>query len=458
MSDQLKRAELIPYDSTGNTLEAAKAIALDFNPETLSLTVSQGQEMDASRQGRQQKQNVGNSNATLSFEAIFDTTRPKGVAGQNGDTAATPEKLDVRLKTSRIANLLQLEEKGKKPAPRRVQFAWGTIIFDGLITSFSETLDYFSPGGVPLRSKVSISITEQHFRYTVSAEDAAAAAKAPTTLNDAGAVAAANDSDSLFDVLAGSGFNFDASLDLGVALEAQVSLGLEGDLGVELGLDIDLAANAGAGIELSVTAAVEVFGDAVLGAAFGADVDLGLAAKGAAGVPSPGGQAGAPSNPWAPEGPTPGTRAAELAARVSEARVSAGAGAGSSPPGGAFSATALTSRPRAAAAEGIAARAERPIGQIVPADERVGVKPRPPVTPLPVRGSPPLMQPRFGPPPPDGVYSGKRRRRPELVVGDRGRPSWERLPADAQLAAPRDRSEPARPVCGGLLRRRTQAW
>ena len=35
------------------------------------------------------------------------------------------------------------------PAPRRVQFKWGAVEFEGLIKAFSESIDYFSAGCVP---------------------------------------------------------------------------------------------------------------------------------------------------------------------------------------------------------------------------------------------------------------------------------------------------------------------
>ena len=45
---------------------------------------------------------------------------------------------------------------------RRCEFAWGTFIFEGIVTQLTEELDYFAPGGLPLRAKVSVTITEQN--------------------------------------------------------------------------------------------------------------------------------------------------------------------------------------------------------------------------------------------------------------------------------------------------------
>ena len=45
-------------------------------------------------------------------------------------------------------------------------FLWGTFQFMGLVDSYNETLEFFSASGVPLRSAVSISLTQN--RYKIS--------------------------------------------------------------------------------------------------------------------------------------------------------------------------------------------------------------------------------------------------------------------------------------------------
>jgi hypothetical protein len=199
MSGALKRAKLVPYDKAGSTLQTDQAIKFDFNPETLTLKISTGQQQDKSRRGRQQVQSVGASAATLSFDAIFDTTRPKdndvvADGDLNDDTA-----LDVRKRTKPIADLLAAVPQpgggsgkgaggGKTDkSPSRVQFQWGNILFDGVITSHQETFDFFAPSGVPLRSKISLTLSEQNFNYVVNADDLsrATADPAPATARDA---------------------------------------------------------------------------------------------------------------------------------------------------------------------------------------------------------------------------------------------------------------------------------
>jgi hypothetical protein len=56
--------ELVPFDAGGRDPQESRAIPLDFNPETLTLKVSGGEQRDRGRRGRQQVQNVGASKAT----------------------------------------------------------------------------------------------------------------------------------------------------------------------------------------------------------------------------------------------------------------------------------------------------------------------------------------------------------------------------------------------------------
>ena len=392
-TSQFCRAKLVPFDAGGSKLQEASAIALDFNPETLTLKVSGGEQRDRSRRGRQQVQNVGASKATLSFECIFDSTRPRdasgGPAGASGGSGGE-EMLDVRTRTKPIANLLQVFGSGREQAPRRVQFRWGTLIFNGVVSQHQEVFDYFSPSGVPLRSKVQLTLTEQEFRYEVNATDAAQRRKAVEQATaDARSQAAAANASSL---MGGSGldlsagFQLSASLDLNLDLNLDLSLSAQVGLSASLGLSADIGVSAGAGIDLDASAAVDLFGPAALGTT----ADLGRSGV-AIPQPSPGlAAAGVPSNPWAPDGPAPGSRAAGLAAVVSGQRAS-----------GAVSSTAAS-----------------------------GAAPRPP---LPVRGSPPLAI-RRSPAAADPLFAARSTPTP-AAAGER-RPRWETLPAasDARSA------------------------
>ena len=102
-TSQFRRAKLVPFDAGGRDPQESRAIPLDFNPETLTLKVSGGEQRDRSRRGRQQVQNVGSSKATLSFECYFDSTRPRD--DDANDDAGGEEMLDVRVRTNELGGL-----------------------------------------------------------------------------------------------------------------------------------------------------------------------------------------------------------------------------------------------------------------------------------------------------------------------------------------------------------------
>jgi len=466
LSDSLASAALIPYASDGETLKKDDAIALDFNPETLTIKVTAGQQSDRTRRGNQQVQHVGTANADLSFDAIFDTTRPTSLPGEDASPTDDPERLDVRHKTAAIANLLQVEDQTDKPAPRRVQFSWGTIEFNGLIKSFNEVIDYFSPAGVPLRSKVSITITEQEFRYEVDSNAVASQAQSPSTDN-ANALAGANGLDSLFDLSVGAGFSFDASLDLDIGLD--VGLDVDVGLGVDLGVDVDLGFDASAGIELNADTSLEVFGGAALESSLGGDVDLGVSlgssgSSAGSGVDSTSVET-APTT-WAPDGPVPGSRAAALAGEVQQVRAAGQADEQVSSADGQFTATSLTGETRSASSPQDVASLEAEeaadaVGSVDASNTSASAPTPEPRKQLPILGSPPMVPSAFVSPAPAPVFGGRDDERTPAAARSR-QPSWEQLPdTDGSSPTARGRGGRARSSkscgcasCGGCGCRR----
>jgi len=54
----------------------------------------------------------------------------------------------------------------KQQVPSIVLFEWGAYKFQGMMESYKETLDFFSPNGVPLRASVNITMVEQDKIFT----------------------------------------------------------------------------------------------------------------------------------------------------------------------------------------------------------------------------------------------------------------------------------------------------
>jgi hypothetical protein len=153
VSEFAKAALTAKTDGSGREIPAAtrQPLEVDFNPESLKLSISNALQANRGRRKKEPPQFVTDSTAKLAVELVFDTTT---------------YGFDVRQITSRVAQMMKpkgsaRQQKKKKGIPAIVIFEWGTFLFEGYIDSFNETLDFFAAEGVPLRSTVSLSITEQ---------------------------------------------------------------------------------------------------------------------------------------------------------------------------------------------------------------------------------------------------------------------------------------------------------
>jgi hypothetical protein len=328
----LEKARLIPFRDPPNATQPdlAQEIPFDFNPETLTLKVSTGQARDSARRGRQQTQNVGASQATLSFECIFDSTRPRASDGPPSLNSEVEER-DVRKRTKAIADLLQASTPGRQPAPRRVRFLWGKFVFDGVVSQHQESFDYFSADGVPLRSKVALTLTEKDFRYLVTATQAAPLRDGASSL------------------ASGPGGNDLPPAELALQRQdAALAAVLAPDL--RRASPADIGQRLGAGLPLRASEALALFGTAALpaGAALpplSATGSTSLASDLASSASRVTPQPSRPSNSWGRDAAPAGSAAAGLAAVVvaqrqagldpgpgPNARASSGSGVGSAAP------------------------------------------------------------------------------------------------------------------------------
>jgi hypothetical protein len=143
------------HDLSDDEQQQARVTA-HYNPDTLKFSVS----TQVKKEGRNQPvQVVSKTTAKLSFELIFDTTTRGGG--------------DVRQTTWKIIQMMAPEQQGGRRRGRRsaankpvkVEFAWGSSIFLGYIDSLKENLDFFNSAGIPLRSTVSISMSENTLSF-----------------------------------------------------------------------------------------------------------------------------------------------------------------------------------------------------------------------------------------------------------------------------------------------------
>jgi hypothetical protein len=72
-----------------------------------------------------------------------------------------------------------VESGDKLQAPGRVLFQWGSFEFIGMVQSYDETLDFFSPKGRPLRATVALKLSEDRYQFRDNDSDALAAQQTP---------------------------------------------------------------------------------------------------------------------------------------------------------------------------------------------------------------------------------------------------------------------------------------
>lgn len=146
------RAKLFPVEGPADKGDPATAIEVQFNPATLKVSLSNSIKANEKSNNESAAQYVDKSASNLQVELIFDTTI---------------EDEDVRTKTKAIAEAFMkpVESGDKQLAPKRCLFQWGAFEFVGLMKSFDETLDFFSPQGTPLRAAVSLKLSEDRYQF-----------------------------------------------------------------------------------------------------------------------------------------------------------------------------------------------------------------------------------------------------------------------------------------------------
>ena len=116
-------------------------IPVHFNPASLKYTISNTLKNKGS--GNKKKQYIAQSTGKLSMDLIYDTTN-------SGE--------DVRRHTSNVAKMMNPKDETVPPV---VIFEWGLYSFQGMLESYNETNEFFSPKGIPLRATINITISSQ---------------------------------------------------------------------------------------------------------------------------------------------------------------------------------------------------------------------------------------------------------------------------------------------------------
>ena len=269
---------------------ATKPIDVQFNPATLKVNYT-NQKAGGDQVAGSPVQFVGKGATKLTLELWFDTT----VEEQKGPGGATP---DVRDKTFKVYEFMVATPgtgKHKKDfVPPGIRFHWGSFLFDGVVDSMDENLEYFSSQGVPMRASVSLTISKQELSFqrgdaaaegpgTSAFEQAKAGDSVQKMASRAGnpdwkGVAAANGIENPRMLEPGALVNMSATASLGASagIVGGVSIGTAA-FGPRVSLDAGASFGGGASIGGASFGASASFG----GASFGASASIGGASVGA---------------------------------------------------------------------------------------------------------------------------------------------------------------------------------
>jgi hypothetical protein len=171
-----ERAKLVPVSGANDQPDMNEAVDVQFNPATLKVNLSNTLKENPRGGNSRSAQFVDKSSSSLTVELIFDTTYIDSQAEQIYQERARNEGCnpdavtagsDVRLLTKRIAERFckPVGSGQRMRAPKRCLFQWGAFEFLGMVQSFDETLDFFSPEGRPLRATVGLKLSEDRYQF-----------------------------------------------------------------------------------------------------------------------------------------------------------------------------------------------------------------------------------------------------------------------------------------------------
>ncbi|MEH6443775.1 MAG: hypothetical protein V7784_07755 [Oceanospirillaceae bacterium] len=163
----LAKAVLIPMVEGSIEPDESKYILVQFNPESLRISLSNTLKADAKAKPEDNAaQYVDKSESSLSVNLIFDTSVARDITIGNR-SAKHAANSDVRLLTKAIASKFMQPQTSTDGllAPMVCRFQWGAFAFVGMLSSFNETLDFFSPEGIPLRSNLALVFKENRYQF-----------------------------------------------------------------------------------------------------------------------------------------------------------------------------------------------------------------------------------------------------------------------------------------------------
>lgn len=160
----LLKAQLQPitWDEEQTVEETGDPISVQFNPESLKVAYS-NKSAGGDQRGGSAVQFVGSGTTKLSLDLWFDVNAP----APDRPTRDGAEVDDVRRLTEQVVAFIRPEpsDEDDKFIPPGMRFLWGTFLFEGVVDSINESLDFFSERGKPLRAKISLALSKQEIQF-----------------------------------------------------------------------------------------------------------------------------------------------------------------------------------------------------------------------------------------------------------------------------------------------------
>ena len=169
--------------------EKLKEFEVQFNPQTLKLTYSNQTAGGDQPIPGNSIQFSGRGSTKLSLELWFDVTLAMVAGRVNkatdksfGNVRALTQEVSYFM-TPQKATVMDSKENKQKVVnvPPGVRFLWGDFLFEGVMESMDETIDYFSPDGIPLRASVNVGISRLEITYDPNLSQTLAKSGAPGT-------------------------------------------------------------------------------------------------------------------------------------------------------------------------------------------------------------------------------------------------------------------------------------
>ncbi len=152
-SMKLQKASLTELEEgSENAKSGGQRVEVQFNPETLKLSFSNQVNTGDQSKGTSAMQFIKQGTTKLTLQLWFDVT-----AFANGEKKTD----DVRKLTQEVIYFMTAQESNNKLILPAVRFLWGSFEFDGVIDSIEESIEFFSNEGIPLRSSLSLSMSQQ---------------------------------------------------------------------------------------------------------------------------------------------------------------------------------------------------------------------------------------------------------------------------------------------------------